>query len=186
MRKLCFLLALICSIAAAFADNDPSSSVSELIKKDLFKNQREILEISQGLTQDEKAALYTEYQKNPAVPVFVNFIIGFGIGSFIEGDAAGGAIALACDLGGSISFLTGAILTLSDSVDLANLGVGLGLFGFATIIGSRIYEISRPFAYANRYNDVLKKSLNNFELSINLSAERNFAGLSLSYTKNLN
>lgn len=86
MRRLSFLFIFFLSLAVAFADADASFIASELIKQNLFKNQDKIQEISQNLTPDEKAALLAEHQKDPGGPIFVNLVIGFGIGSFIEGD----------------------------------------------------------------------------------------------------
>jgi hypothetical protein len=87
-----------CIVAAAFADDGTVSSVSGMIKSDLFKNQSTIQSLSQRLTSTEKMALYTEYKKDPWVPFLINFLVGAGIGSFIEGDTTGGAIALTDDL----------------------------------------------------------------------------------------
>jgi hypothetical protein len=170
----------------AFADTDASALAATLIKQDLFKNQDKIREIARDLTLDERTMLYDECQKNLAVPFMVNLVVGFGIGSFIEGDTTGGLIALAGDGVGYMLVFTGAILTLSNSFGLANFGAGLLYFGIASVVGVRIFETTRTIKYADTYNTVLKKSLNKFEVGIALPAERKFAELSLSCTKSLN
>lgn len=186
MRKLLLLFALVCSTVSAFADPDSSLLASKMIKKDLFMNQDKIEEVSQDLTQSEKMTLYDEYQKDPLVPTLVNLIVGAGIGSFIQGDTAGGAIGLACDAVGFASCFGAGLIGLSQRMDLTDLAIGLAFFGQAALVGSRVFEIIRPHTYSCRYNAVLKKSLNYLELSIELPKEHNFAGLSLSITKNLN
>ncbi len=187
MKKVVFVLMFLSLAAAAFADD--VSSVSGMIKSDLFKNQSNIQNLSQRLTPTEKMALYTEYKKDPWVPFLVNFLVGAGVGSFIEGDTTGGVIALTGDLVGLGSVLIGVSAYASEVYwdPYTTKGVGLTTFGYIVMIGSRIFEIIRPFTYTARYNSTLKQSLNYIEgLSFAPTFENGVAGISLSYSVRLN
>jgi len=189
MKKVVFVLMFLCLAAAAFADNGTVSSVSGMIKSDLFKNQSKIQSLSQSLTSTEKMALYTEYKKDPWVPFLVNFLVGAGVGSFIEGDTTGGLIALTGDLVGLGSVLIGVSAYANEVYwdPYTTKGVGLTTFGYIVIIGSRIFEIIRPFTYTARYNSTLKQSLNYIEgLSFAPTFENGVAGISLPYSVRLN
>lgn len=154
MKKLVSVLVLFCVAGICFADDNALASVSGLIKSDLFKNQAQIQGLSRDLSTAEKMALYGEYKKDQWVPFLVNFILGAGIGSFVEGDTTGGAIALGSDAAGLACILVGA-----GSSD----GLGLVTVGYITLLGSRIFEIVRPFTYTAHYNSTLKHSLNYLE-----------------------
>jgi roadblock/LC7 domain-containing protein len=189
MKKVVFGLMFLCLAAAAFADDGTVSSISGMIKSDLFKNQSNIQSLSQSLTSTEKMALYTEYKKDPWVPFLVNFLVGAGVGSFIEGDTTGGVIALTGDLVGLGSVLIGVSAYASEVYwdPYTTKGVGLTTFGYIVLIGSRIFEIVRPFTYTARYNSTLKQSLNYIEgLSFVPTFENGVAGISLSYSVRLN
>ncbi|HOV94197.1 MAG TPA: P13 family porin [Spirochaetales bacterium] len=182
MKKLVSVLVLLCVAGVCFADDSTLSSVSGLIKSDLFKNQAQIQGLSKDLSSTEKMALYSEYKKDQWVPFLVNFVLGAGIGSFIEGDTTGGAIALGSDVAGLACILVGA-----GSSD----GVGLVTVGYITLLSSRIFEIVRPFTYTAHYNSTLKQSLNyfgglSFEPSLVPSYSNGIAGLTFACKVRLN
>ncbi len=190
-RILVLVLMLLCLIVAIFADDGSVSSISGMIKSDLFKNQGKIQGLSQNLTSTEKMALYSEYKKDQWVPFLVNFIVGAGIGSFIEGDTTGGVIALTGDIVGLGSVIIGATTYASSMYSYpytySTKGLGLATFGYVVLIGSRIFEIIRPFTYTARYNSTLKQSLNYLAgISFVPSFENGVAGLTLAYRVMLN
>ncbi len=191
MKRIVSVLVLLCLAMVVFADDGSVSSISGMIKSDLFKNQGKIQGISQNLTSTEKMALYSEYKKDQWVPFLVNFIVGAGIGSFIEGDSTGGAIALTGDLLGLGSVIIGASTYASSMYSYpytySTKGLGLMTFGYVVVVGSRIFEIIRPFTWTARYNSTLKQSLNYLAgISFVPSFENGVAGLTLSYKVRLN
>ncbi len=189
MKRTVSVIVLLCLAMAVFADESSVSSISGMIKSDLFKNQSKIQGLSQNLTSTEKMALYSEYKKDQWVPFLVNFIVGAGIGSFIEGDTTGGAIALAGDLIGIGTVVTGLSSYASAvySNPYTSEGLGLMSFGYIVLFGSRIFEIIRPFTWTARYNSTLTQSLNYLPgISFAPSFENGVAGLTLSYRVRLN
>ncbi len=160
--------------------------VNTLVKTDLFKNENEISLLAVNLTSSEKEFLYIENKKSPTVPFLLNFFLGWGIGSFVQGDIKSGIISLSGNLLGSAIGITGWLLFaptltyllpailgetvagLSDTQTgfdwqamYTQLIVGSGLFsiGFAIVLGVQIYSWIRPFKYANNYNLTLRKCL---------------------------
>lgn len=193
MKKLVSVLVLLCIAGACFADDSMFFSVSGLIKSDLFKNQSKIQELSKDLSSTEKLRLYSQYKKDQWVPFLINFLVGYGVGSFVEGDTTGGVIALGSDLGGLACVLVGAVSSANALSSDPNTTSGLGvmLFGSILVLGSRIFEIIRPFTYTARYNSTLKQSLNyfeglSFEPSVVPSYNNGVAGLSFACKVRLN
>ena len=193
MKKLVSILVLLCVAGVCFADDSTLSSVSGLIKSDLFKNQAQIQGLSKDLSSTEKMALYSEYKKDQWVPFLVNFVLGAGVGSFIEGDTTGGAIALGSDVAGLACVLIGAGSYASAvyADPYTTSGLGLMTFGYVALIGSRIFEIVRPFTYTAHYNSTLKQSLNyfgglSFEPSLVPSYSNGVAGLTFACKVRLN
>ena len=76
----------------------------------------------------------------------VNMIFGLGLGSFAQGDEAGGLAALAGELAGVTLILVGA--TTSEPADEYHINFGLVFPGAALWLGSRIYSVFRPLNYA--------------------------------------
>ncbi len=189
MKKTVWLMILFCLAAVVFADDSTVSSVSGMIKSGLFSNQNQIQELSKNLTSAEKMVLYSEYKKDQWVPFVVNFIVGAGIGSFIEGDTSGGLIALIGDVVGlgSVIIGTSSYASALYSDPYTTKGLGLMRFGYIALIGARIFEIIRPFTYTARYNSTLKQSLNYLEgISFAPIFENGVAGLTLSYKVKFN
>ena len=57
---------------------------------------------SSALSSMASQTCYDNHKKEPALPFILNFILGFGIGSFVEGDNLGGWIMLGTQLGGFV------------------------------------------------------------------------------------
>jgi hypothetical protein len=75
-------------------------------------------------------------------PAFVlNAALGFGIGSYIQGDSSGGETGTILDGTTAAAFVLG--MAAENGIMIL---AGLGLF-----VGSRIYQLSRPFIYANGF-----------------------------------
>lgn len=144
---------------------------------------------SSTLDQSQKFMLYGEYKKDQWVPFLVNFLVGAGIGSFIQGDKTGGTIALVGDIAGLGSVVVGAVsyANASYSNSYTTSGLGLMTFGYITLLGTRIFELIRPFTFMARYNSTLKNALNYFDsVSVAPTIENGIAGLAVTCKMNLN
>jgi hypothetical protein len=189
MKKLLAVLLLFAVSLPMFAQSESISSIAGMIKNDLFKNQDRIKEASSSLKQTDKMILYNECKKDQWVPFLVNFVVGAGIGSFIEGDKTGGTIALVGDLVGMGAVAFGAAAYSSEiySNPYTTKGLGTMTLGYVALIGTRIFEIIRPFTYTARYNSTLKGTLGYFDgLSFAPTVENGVAGLAVAYKVKLN
>ena len=164
MKKLfIFTLFLILGFNA-FANDNTVFKVSMLIEEDLEKNRLIIQNNSSVLSSTEKMMIYDKYEKDSAtVPFLCNFLLGVGIGSFIQGDTKGGLIGLSGELLGLSIYLSG---SLSGSAGAASLGALL-------LLGTRIYELVQPFNYRKNYNSQLRDALGLFNLSFNITPTLN-------------
>jgi len=148
-------------LAGVFGADSKIGQVSDLIQENLFRNAEEIEGISGTLTDMERFALFNQYEKNARLPFVLNLTIGFGLGSFIQGDTAGAVVALIGDaLGASLPILGYACL-MQNYYGYWSFSGGYELIyaGYAIIVITRIFESIRPFTFARRYNTVLRKSL---------------------------
>lgn len=189
MKKLFSVLLLIAVSVSVFAQSESVGSVAGMIKSDLFKNQGRIKEAASTLKQTDKMMLYGEYKKDQWVPFLVNFVVGAGIGSFIQGDKTGGTIALVGDLIGLGAVIIGASSYYNAfySDPYTTKGLGAMTLGYVTLIGTRIFELIRPFTFTARYNSTLKESLSYFDgISLAPAIENGVAGLAVTYKIKLN
>jgi len=160
--KKIFCSVLVLFLAAhAFGADSEIGKVSDLIQENLFRNTEEIAAISGTLTDMERFTLYAQYEKDARLPFVLNLAIGFGLGSFIQGDIAGAAIALIGDLLGVGLPLLGYACLMQNYYGYWSFTGGNEVMyaGYALLGITRIFESIRPFTFTHRYNAALKKSL---------------------------
>ena len=130
---------------------------------------------SDSLSKAEKVNLYDDKKKNPWLAFGLNLAVGFGIGSFVNGDKKGGTTQLVGQILGCAFtgvgyglFIasTGIFNIPTDGGYYSEPNYGLFAAGVGTIIGGvivigayQIYGIVRAFTFTNSYNDTLKHSL---------------------------
>ena len=168
---LCVLLVFIVPLATMFAaeNNEVSFYKANMIlsdSKNLSTEQISLLtDLSSDLSPMERTMLIESNKKSPTIPFVVNLLVGYAIGSFVQGDTTGGTIALVGDLVSLGVFYTGYIQALesipSSGTYEGTEGVGLMLVGAVGMLVSRIFELTRPFSYASNYNNTLSKALMN-------------------------
>lgn len=188
MKKILTIFAILIAMSTVnlFAQESQKSQESDeffkvnvLLKNGLFKNENEISSLAANLSSSEKEFLYLENKKSPTLPFCLNLFLGYGIGSFVQGDTTIGVISLSGNLLGSILMFTGYTISspilaqynvavangTGDSFDWeANSGKiltggGLILVGSVIALGVQIYSWIRPFKYADNYNLTLRKCL---------------------------
>ena len=84
----------------------------------------------------------------------LNLYCGFGIGSFVQGDTIGGNIGLWGDLAGCFFLVKGLISAINGSYATVEL-----LYGSGLLIGTRIFQIVRPFVYAESFSVAVAPSI---------------------------
>ncbi|HAH62377.1 MAG TPA: hypothetical protein DCL73_09815 [Treponema sp.] len=171
---LCFSFLLT---GIVFAENNNVQKVNDLIDEGLFTNESAIRQVALSLTDEQKDAVYSENEK-PWWPFALNLGIGYGVGSYVQGDTkfavASTVIDATCDIA-TIACYIGLCSALYD-----NLGSGTydntyeftddeirtaapWIIGMSVAVGAasvwRIIETIRPFNYAKEYNRKLKRSL---------------------------
>lgn len=161
MKKILCGLFIWYVVACAFGADSGMGTVSDLIREDLFLNAGRIEEASGALSDMERFTLYRQFEKNARLPFALNLAIGFGLGSFVQGDTSGALIALAGDALGVALPLLGYACLMQDYYGYWDFPYGYELMyaGYALIGITRIFESIRPFSYARRYNTTLRKAL---------------------------
>ncbi|UPA14086.1 P13 family porin [Borrelia turicatae] len=138
---------------------------------------------------DNKLLLYEIHKQSTLVPFLLNFFVGFGTGSFVQGDLTGGLLILGFDMLG-FGLISGGMYSLSQhrSMNTPTVALSLISLGGITLFVTRIVEIIIPFTYASSYNRNLREklgiSLGGFQPQFEINFNEN-AGLAfeLAFTK---
>ncbi|BDU62463.1 membrane protein (plasmid) [Candidatus Borrelia fainii] len=109
---------------------------------------------------DSKLLFYEIHKQNTLVPFLLNFFVGFGIGSFVQGDLTGGLLILGFDMLG-FGLISGGMYSLSQykGINTPTIALSLMSLGGITLFVTRIVEIIIPFTYASSYNRKLREKL---------------------------
>ncbi|MBR1616300.1 MAG: P13 family porin [Treponema sp.] len=126
--------------------------VKTLLDGGLFKNEMQIAQMSPQLNATQKMMLFNSYQKSAGGPFALNFFIGLGIGSAVQGDLGGWGFQFATEGIGWIFILAG---VSGEEIKPGAIGFGAFLMSIGQIFGW-----IRPFVYANKYNRTLQNALN--------------------------
>ncbi|AHH11606.1 P13 family porin (plasmid) [Borrelia coriaceae] len=110
-----------------------------------------------GVGLDRNMLLYKVNEKPVLAPFLLNLFIGFGIGSFVQGDVTGGLLVLGSELLG-VGLISSGFYS-SHSSYTSYLGISLVSLGVITLFATRIAELIMPFTYALNYNQKLKEKL---------------------------
>ncbi len=162
MKKTVVLLcAFLVSLSVLFAADSSVASISLMIDSDLSANYDSISKESATLTDFEIMSLYAMHEDSPTVPFLVNFLVGAGIGSFIQGDMKGGYTGLITDIVALGMYSVGYVQVFTAALDneISEGGSMLVLLGAGVMLGSKIYQSIRPFSYSKEYNRRLNSSL---------------------------
>lgn len=159
-KNICAVLVFLLVAGVLGADSD-MGEISDLIRADLFQNAGKIEENSGALTDMERFTLYSHFEKDARLPFVMNLVIGFGLGSFVQGDTSGAVIALIGDAIGAALPILGYACLMQDYYGYWDFPYGNELMfaGYAVAGVTRIFESIRPFSFARRYNATLRKSL---------------------------
>ncbi|MDR3124100.1 MAG: P13 family porin [Treponema sp.] len=150
MKKFFMLALFFASTGFCGAEDNQVVEIQLLIQNGLRTNYELIAEKSSLLTPAEKLFLYDAYEKSAGVPAAVNMIIGFGLGSYMHGDAVSGTIQLSGETLGILVFHAG----------YAGVRADLAVITALTLYTlSRLYGGVSPFVFARSYNRRLKNAV---------------------------
>ena len=131
-----------------------------------------ISNLTAGYSLGRKNALYNEFSKTKGKAIGLNWV-GFGIGSFTQGDTLGGVLGATFD-GLAYTSLVGGLCVggLGLLIGVFSLGYaeeemetyiaiggGLAIGGCLLWLGNRIFGTIRPISFEKKYNSSLKSAL---------------------------
>ncbi|WP_025409001.1 P13 family porin [Borrelia coriaceae] len=112
-----------------------------------------------GGNVDNKLLLYEINKKDPLIPFLLNLFVGFGIGSFAQGDITGGLFVLGFDVLGLGLFSFGMYNRSPYTGEMSGFALSFVFLGGLTLFVTRIAETIIPFTYASSYNKKLQEKL---------------------------
>lgn len=182
LKKLILLVLFVfCFLSDGFSQEN--SDERKMSKKDAYQNmmyyiknnfdtdsgKKVVYTLSENFTFEERMMIYEDNKKEATGPFFLNLFLGFGIGSFTQGDKLNGARQLGLSLGGIAVDVIGYALVFSAASQVNNgndnipgqfyPGVMLCAAGTCMLIGSTVVGCVKPWTYANKYNNELKTAL---------------------------
>ena len=175
-KKILFLASLVLffvPLANSFAqESDDYYFISsrKLISLSLEDNNELIKEISYKLSFDQRNELFNQYSMSWSSAILKNSLVGFGIGSHLQGDETGAKIAKSLELSGmGVLLFTGIVFQIIDKTGSLNYSAkepGIGIFSITgagisvgLFLGGRIFSMCRPAWFAGKYNSLLRTSL---------------------------
>ena len=144
------------------------AQIENLIEDDLEDNKIQIAQLSQGLTQIQRDSLCRKYEKNGGLGFALNLLVGFGVGSFVQGDGGGGAFQCAFEGSGLLFIIVGASLVSDATKKNKNTSAGYSwiVTGASFVSCAAIYGLIRPWFYASGYNNKLHGTLSGNPMAI--------------------
>ncbi|NLK62168.1 MAG: hypothetical protein GX287_01830 [Fusobacteria bacterium] len=152
MKKIIVIVTVFITMSVFCKTNYCSSfeEVEFLIKQNLENNIFLISEKSIELTPEEKFILVTENQKGGTIGFGLNVFVGFGLGSFLQGDINCGILLAAGEIAG---------LLMDKKDDIIRIGPYF-------ILVLRLFSGIRPYYYANKHNNKLYMSLYSSDMKV--------------------
>ena len=167
MKKKLLIISIFVIICATFAFADAYKDVNKYITQGLSdQNVIKIKELAPELTQQQKESIYRWKKVDVVFPFLENTFLGFGSGSFSQGDSSHGILFLAGDtlclglvgyniiVNGWENFINGITGKGGSNDDMTLAKVGL-----IAALGLRVYQAIRPFTYAKNYNAKLADAI---------------------------
>jgi hypothetical protein len=171
-KKLALLNVFLALAVTVFADENNFLEIHGLLKNGLDKNYELIAEKASLLSPAEKLFLLDVHEKSMGIPFAVNFLAGFGIGSYMQGDNIGGTVQLSGQLLGLAGILAAAFMTEYDEdgyyEKMTDEGTVVAITGTALFYIARLYGCISPFVYGTVYNKKLKNALQYYSVSYNI------------------
>ena len=195
--KTFILITILCTVGfVCFADDGVDKEkaqqafirVSNWLDNGLDRNFLIIQNESLSLTAVQRINLFESYKKGAGGPFALNFLLGLGIGSFVQGDTVGGWIGVLGEAAGIAALLYGVSLLPTDfftpyyddddydysgyyynDYDQLEKASNFMIGGAVLFAGIRIFEWIRPFVFAGSYNKKLEKALNYYNITYNVT-----------------
>ena len=167
MKRILLIITIVLIACTSTLSADDYKDVNRLIKSGYVKYDPEaVRQLSAGLSQSQKESLYIWNRVSLLEGVLFNSLLGFGSGSFKQGDNLHGIIFLCGD-----TICTGLIIwnflkNSGENIHNELYGDGgvsddfsLALAGLIGGLALRIWQTIRPIGYAGSYNSKLAYAL---------------------------
>ncbi|MCR5401046.1 MAG: P13 family porin [Treponema sp.] len=174
MKKI---ISIICTIlltaTSCFAEKTKENEVAFSYAEYIFsqigtgnfteKDAKDISELTPFLTVEQREEFYSENERLGIGPFLLNLLIGFGAGSFRQGDKAIATLQFWGDFVGWGLMIPGMIVSQNAAkdadVEAAKTGTTLTTIGSLVTLAVAIPALIRPWTFANNRNERLRKAL---------------------------
>ena len=168
------------------AENKIALEYAEYLFEDGFvkgNNAKKIAGLSPFLTPAQRENLYEENEKSGVAPFLLNLLLGFGIGSFSQGDTTIGYLQLWGDIVGYGLMIPGMIITQKAAEDLETSPAGTTLVTLGSLItlGVAIPAYIRAWTFTAHTNKKMRQALQVDENGKAVSASEKKNSLSVSF-----
>ncbi|MDR2602871.1 MAG: P13 family porin [Spirochaetaceae bacterium] len=137
MRKCLFLMVFVfLGLEAYCEESQLDANYGDVVFYDFLHTPQ--FDLSSFAYNSGQKAMMAENNKWAAFTL--NLLLGFGIGSFVQGDGSGGLAALFGEAG-----------SLALILSSPRTGVVFAYIGLGGFLAMRIFELIRPFSYANKF-----------------------------------
>lgn len=152
---ICFGLLMASTVFAQYSEeasdiqSDPNARnrIILLLDGGVLKNKDFIKQEAENISLEDRQILYNSREKGGSAGyAALNTVIGFGVGSFVQGDVSSGVVLLLSD----VVAISGLATAQSNTMVYLSLGVYA-----LTVIDGIIF----PICYTHKYNRTLKESL---------------------------
>jgi hypothetical protein len=184
MKRCIVLLLLLAAAATAFADSDSAARAKQLVQGSERIDEGDLGAASAKMTDLERFRAYDsaveEIDGKLPLALGLNYVLGWGIGSFVQGDIKAGTGlligTLACDAAivGGMVLLYGSLFSNleydsygSGSSDYTSMlgpmlgGYGLWMLGGLGLSVVSVVNIVAPFVYATERRKAVRRGLMN-------------------------
>jgi hypothetical protein len=146
--------------------------ISLLISDDMEAHGPVIRSLATHLSHRQRARLYAAHSVSGGGAFALNLFVGFGVGSYVQGNIGGGVFGTLSQAVGAALYLSYAGSSRTDTEAL----LGAGLF----VVG-RLYDLIAPWAYAAGKNQELLRNLGGLKLSVNASQRYDLGAMPMVY-----
>jgi hypothetical protein len=149
MKKVCCVLAMAVIPFAVYAKD-----VGNLLNEQIGGREGSLPKTGSGqlIVETDRNKLQLSpmaVSEDKMIAFLLNFFVGLGVGSYTQGDIAGGVIGTAGELGGVGMVVGGMVMEGNSVMEGSGSGKGLPLMisGFIVMLATRIFEYIRPWTY---------------------------------------
>ncbi len=162
-KILIITIVLLAVTASLFASSDAFDKVNYTLSLNGITDEsvKVVHNYSNLLSTTEKMLILNQYKKSGVVPFLLNFFIGLGLGSWIQGDYVNAGIQLGLDIIGVSLILIERFALYSSMSGKPFYSGAAGGLGIMILSCNRLYQGITPWVKAGQVNRKLEDALLN-------------------------